>query len=177
MTTWQIDPAHTGVEFAVKHMMFATVRGRFPEVTGVVTEDDGTAPSVAVTISTASINTGVAQRDDHLRSADFFDVANHPEMRFTGVLVEGTMETGGTLAGELTIRGVTRPVTLEIEAQGAGNDPWGNLKRGYSATGRINRSDFGLTWNQALETGGVLVSDTVTILLDVQLQQAAPAAA
>jgi polyisoprenoid-binding protein YceI len=175
MTEWQIDPAHTGVEFAVKHMMFATVRGRFAEVNGTLTEGD--EPTVEVTIPTASINTGVGQRDDHLRSADFFDVENHPEMRFTGKLVKGDVEQGGTLKGELTIRGVSKPVTLEVEATGEGKDPWGNVKRGYLARGQINRADFGLTWNQALETGGVLVSDTVKITLDVQLQQAAPVAA
>ncbi|MFN2316154.1 MAG: YceI family protein [Gemmatimonadales bacterium] len=175
MTEWQIDPAHTGVEFAVKHMMFATVRGRFTEVNGTLTE--GEEATVDVTIPTASINTGVGQRDDHLRSADFFDVENHPEMRFTGKLVKGGVETGGTLQGELTIRDITKPVTLEVEATGEGKDPWGNVKRGYLAKGQINRADFGLTWNQALEAGGVLVSDTVKLTLDVQLQQAAPVAA
>ncbi len=172
MAEWQIDPAHTGVEFAVKHMMFATVRGRFADVSGTLTEGDEV--TVDVTIPTASINTGAGQRDDHLRSADFFDVENHPEMRFTGKLVKGDVEQGGTLKGELTIRGVTKPVTLEVEATGEGKDPWGNVKRGYLARGQINRADFGLTWNQALETGGVLVSDAVKITLDVQLQQAAP---
>lgn len=175
MTEWQIDPAHTGVEFAVKHMVFATVRGRFADVSGTVTEGD--EPTVEVTIPTASINTGVGQRDDHLRSADFLDVDTHPAMRFTGKLVKGDVERGGTLAGELTIRGVTKPVTLEVEATGEGKDPWGNVKRGYLAKGQINRADFGLTWNQALETGGVLVSETVKLTLDVQLQQAAPVAA
>lgn len=175
MTEWQIDPAHTGVEFAVKHMMVATVRGRFTEVSGTVSEGDEVM--VDVTIPTASITTGVDQRDTHLRSADFFDVENHPEMRFTGKLVKGSAAAGGQLEGELTIRGVTKPITLEVEALGEGKDPWGNLKRGYSASGKLNRTDFGLTWNQALETGGVLVSDTVKITLDVQLQQAAPVAA
>jgi polyisoprenoid-binding protein YceI len=172
MTEWQIDPAHTGVEFAVKHMMVATVRGRFTEVSGTVTE--GEEVTVDVTIPTASITTGVDQRDTHLRSADFFDTGRYPEMRFTGKLVKGSITEGGRLEGELTIRGVTKPVTLEVEAHGEGKDPWGNLKRGYTATGRLNRTDFGLTWNQALETGGVLVSDTVRLTLDVQLQQAAP---
>lgn len=176
MREYQIDPAHTGVEFAVKHMMVATVRGRFTEVAGTVTEDDR-GVVVDVTIPAASINTGVAQRDEHLRSADFFDVATHPELRYTGRLASGSITEGGRLEGELTIRGVTRPVTLEVEALGEGKDPWGNLKRGYTATGKLSRSDFGLTWNQALETGGVLVSDAVKITLDVQLQQAAPVAA
>jgi len=174
MTTWQIDPAHTSVEFGVKHLMISTVRGSFKDVSGTVTLAD--RPSVEVTIPVATIDTGVGQRDDHLRSADFFDVANHPAMTFAGALIEGTIETGGTLAGDLTIRGVTRPVTLEVESNGEVKDPWGNTKVGFTATGTISRTDFGLTWNQALETGGIMVGEKVKLTIDVQVVKAAAVA-
>jgi polyisoprenoid-binding protein YceI len=167
MTTWQIDPAHTSVEFGVKHMMISTVRGNFSEVSGHVTP--GSRPTVEVTIPVSTIDTGVKDRDTHLRSADFFDVENHPEMTFSGTLVEGTIESGGTLAGDLTIRGVTRPVTLEVESNGEGKDPWGNTRLGFTATGTINRTDYGLKWNQALETGGILVGEKVKMTIDVQV--------
>jgi polyisoprenoid-binding protein YceI len=167
MTTWQIDPAHTSVEFGVKHLMISTVRGSFKDVSGSVTPGD--RPSVEVSIPVATIDTGVAKRDEHLQSADFFDAANHPAMTFVGTLVEGTIERGGTLAGDLTIRGVTRPVALEVEANGEMKDPWGNTKVGFTATGSISRSDFGLTWNQALETGGIMVGEKVKLTIDVQV--------
>jgi polyisoprenoid-binding protein YceI len=167
MTTWQIDPAHTSVEFGVKHMMISTVRGNFSEVSGHVTP--GSRPTVEVTIPVSTIDTGVKDRDTHLRSADFFDVENHPEMTFSGTLVEGTIESGGTLAGDLTIRGVTRPVTLEVESNGEGKDPWGNTRLGFTASGTINRTDYGLKWNQALETGGILVGEKVKMTIDVQV--------
>jgi polyisoprenoid-binding protein YceI len=167
MTTWQIDPAHTSVEFGVKHMMISTVRGNFSGAAGHVTP--GSRPTVEVTIPVSTIDTGVKDRDTHLRSADFFDVENHPEMTFSGTLVEGTIESGGTLAGDLTIRGVTRPVTLEVESNGEGKDPWGNTRLGFTATGTINRTDYGLKWNQALETGGILVGEKVKMTIDVQV--------
>jgi len=171
MTTLQIDPTHTSVEFGVKHMMISTVRGSFKEVSGTVSLGD--RPSVEVSIPVATIDTGVAQRDEHLRSADFFDVANHPAMTFTGTLVEGDIASGGTLAGDLTIRGVSQPVTLTVEANGEGKDPWGNTKLGFTATGTIDRTAFGLTWNQALETGGILVSEKVKLMIDVQVMKPA----
>ncbi len=167
MTTMQIDPTHTSVEFGVKHMMISTVRGSFKDVSGSITVGD--RPAVEVTIPVATIDTGVAQRDEHLRSADFFDAANFPAMTFTGTLVDGDIATGGTLAGDLTIRGVTRPVTLSVEANGEGKDPWGNTRLGFTATGTIDRTTFGLTWNQALETGGILVSEKVKLMIDVQV--------
>lgn len=175
MTTWQIDPAHTSVEFGVKHMMISTVRGSFSNVSGAVTPAD--QATVTVSIPVATIDTGVAQRDDHLRSPDFFDVENHPEMSFTGTLVEGSIEKGGTLLGELTIRGTTRPVSLEVESNGEMKDPWGNTKLGFTASGTVNRSEFGLTWNQALETGGILVGEKVKLTIDVQLVKEAAVAA
>lgn len=171
MTTWQIDPAHTSVEFGVKHLMISTVRGSFKDVSGTVTVGD--RPSVEVSIPVATIDTGVGQRDDHLRSADFFDAANHPAMTFTGALIEGTIETGGTLVGDLTIRGVTKPVTLAVESNGEMQDPWGNTKVGFTATGVISRTEFGLTWNQALETGGIMVGEKVKLTIDVQVVKAA----
>lgn len=167
MTTWQIDPAHTSVEFGVKHMMISTVRGSFTDVSGGVSPAE--RPSVEVTIPVATIDTGVEKRDDHLRSPDFFDVANYPEMTFSGTLIEGTIEKGGLLAGDLTIRGTTKPVTLEVESNGEMKDPWGNTKLGFTASGTINRTEFGLTWNQALETGGILVGEKVKLSIDVQL--------
>lgn len=175
MTTWQIDPAHTSVEFGVKHMMISTVRGSFSNVSGAVTPA-GQA-TVTVSIPVATIDTGVAQRDDHLRSADFFDAEHHPEMTFTGTLVEGSIERGGSLLGELTIRGTTRPVSLEVESNGEMKDPWGNTKLGFTASGTVNRSEFGLTWNQALETGGILVGEKVKLTIDVQLVKEAAVAA
>lgn len=175
MTDWQIDPTHTSVEFGVKHLMISTVRGSFKEVSGAVAMGD--RPSVEVSIPVATIDTGVAPRDEHLRSADFFDAANHPVMTYTGTLVEGDLETGGTLAGDLTIRGVTRPVALAVEANGEMKDPWGNTRLGFTATGSLNRTDFGLTWNQALEAGGVLVGEKVKLTIDVQVVKPAEVAA
>jgi len=175
MSTWQIDPAHTSVEFGVKHLMISTVRGSFKDVSGTVTPGD--RPSVEVSIPVATIDTGVGQRDDHLRSADFFDAVNHPAMTFTGTLVEGDIQSGGTLAGDLTIRGVTKPVALEVEANGEMKDPWGNTKVGFTATGSINRSDFGLTWNQVLEAGGFAVGEKVKLTIDVQVVKPAEVAA
>jgi len=174
MTTWQIDPAHTSVEFGVKHLMISTVRGSFKDVSGSVTVGD--RPSVEVSIPVATIDTGVGQRDDHLRSGDFFDATNHPAMTYTGALLEGTIETGGTLVGDLTIRGVTRPVTLAVESNGEMRDPWGNTKVGFTATGVITRSEFGLTWNQALETGGIMVGEKVKLTIDVQVVKPAAVA-
>lgn len=167
MSTWQIDPAHTSVEFGVRHLMISTVRGRFSGVTGALTP--APRPTVEVAIPVATIDTGVRQRDDHLRSADFFDADNHPTMNFRGELVEGSLTTGGVLVGELTIRGATRPVTLEVEANGEQRDPWGNTKLGFTASTTIDRTAFGLTWNQVLETGGIAVGEKVKITIDVQV--------
>lgn len=173
-TTWKIDPAHTNVEFSVRHLMIATVKGRFTDVSGTVKIDEAdlSRSEIDVTINVASIDTREQQRDAHLRSADFFDVENHPTMEFhsTGVRIE----RGDFLVdGNLTIRGVTRPVTFDFDFGGFGTDPYGNYKAGATAKAVIDREDFGLTWNAALETGGVLVGKDVTIELDLQgaLQQ------
>ncbi|MGE3267982.1 MAG: YceI family protein [Chloroflexota bacterium] len=172
--TWTIDPAHSLVELAVKHMMFSTVKGRFPKMAGSIVFDDAnpSASSVTAEIDAASIDTGDAARDGHLRSADFLDVETFPTITFqsTDVVARGS---NLVVIGDLTIRGVTQPVSLEVELSGQGTDPWGGQRVGFSASTTINRKEFGLTWNQALEAGGVLVSDQVKISLEIQamLQQ------
>ena len=170
VTTWKIDPAHTSVEFSVKHMMITTVKGRFTDVTGDVTVDESN-PSAAraqVTINAASIDTREPQRDAHLRSGDFFDVEKFPTLTFRTTRIEGDTQNF-KMTGDLTIHGVTRPIRLDVTHEGRAKDPWGGERVGYSATGRIKRSDYGLTWNAALETGGFLVGDEVKISLDIEL--------
>ena len=169
-TMWTIDPAHTGLEFAVKHLMISTVRGRFGDVEGTLTlnERDPAASKVEVSIPVRSIDTRNEQRDAHLRSADFFDAEQHAAIAFRSKRIDGSITGGFTLIGDLTIRGVTREISLDVEANGRGRDPWGNEKLGFEARGKLSRSDFGLNWNQALETGGVLVGDEVRLTLDVQ---------
>ncbi len=163
--TWQIDPAHTEVGFVARHLMVSKVRGTFGEVSGTVEVREPVAESsVAASVAMASVDTGSADRDAHLRSADFFDVETHPTMTFAS-----TGFTGEELTGDLTIRGVSRPVTFDVEFGGIATDPWGNTKAGFEATTTLNRKDFGLEWNVALESGGVLVGDKVTVTLDVQL--------
>jgi polyisoprenoid-binding protein YceI len=170
-TTWQVDPAHSHVEFAVRHLMISTVKGRFATIAGTLVGDDGDPEnaSVELTIPAASIDTREAQRDAHLRSADFFDVEQYPEIRFRSMRIARGGAGTFTISGNLTIRGVTRPITLTVQAGGRVRDPWGGERVGYSATTRINRRDFGLTWNQILETGGVLVGDEVTVSVDLEL--------
>lgn len=177
-STWQIDPAHSHVEFAVKHLMISTVRGRMSEFTGEIRLDeaDPARSAVHAEIDAASIDTRNEQRDEHLRSADFFDVANHPTVTFDSRTIEGESKEGWRVTGDLTIRGVTRPVTLDMTESGAGVDPWGNQRRGFSASAVIDRRDFGLTWNQVLEAGGFALSHDVKVTLDVEaVQQAVPA--
>lgn len=172
-TTWKIDPAHTSVEFAVKHMMFTTVRGRFKEVEGTIEadEDNPDQSRVSVEMSAASIDTGNTDRDTHLRSADFLDVENHPKITFKSKRVEGAAKKEGDhfkLIGDLTIRGTTLEVTLECEYEGTGKDPWGGIRSGAGAVAKIDRREWGLRWNQALETGGILVANEVKIEVEVQ---------
>jgi polyisoprenoid-binding protein YceI len=171
---WNIDPTHTHAEFGVRHLMISTVKGHFSDVAGTVIVEDGdaTTAQVDVTIGVASIDTRVEQRDQHLRSPDFFDVERFPALTFRSTKVERAGEDRFRVLGDLTIRDVTRPVTLEVEGTGGLTDPWGNERAGYAATTRINRKDFGLNWNQALETGGVLVGDDVKISLEVELVRA-----
>ncbi|RKH50129.1 YceI family protein [Corallococcus llansteffanensis] len=171
---WNIDTTHTGIHFSVRHMVIAKVRGSFQQFSGTLTldEEDLTAAAVSVRIDTASINTGVAQRDNHLRSPDFFDVEKFPAMTFQSTKVEKGSGKGLRVTGHLTIRDVTREVVLEAEALGVGKDPWGNLKAAFEAKTTIDRRDFGLTWNQALEAGGVLVGEKIEITLEVQAARA-----
>lgn len=162
---WTIDPAHTDVAFVARHLMVTKVRGRFPSVTGTITVGDRNEDSEAtVTVDMASITTGAPDRDAHLRSADFFDVENHPTMTFTS-----TSFTGDTLTGNLTIKDVTKPVTFDVEFNGTQTDPWGGTRAGFEAETEVNRKDWDLTWNTPLEGGGVLVSDKVKLIIDVQL--------
>ena len=167
--TWAIDPTHSEVGFVARHLMVTKVRGSFTDVTGTVEVAEDIARSVAnVTIKTASVSTGTADRDAHLRSEDFFDVESFPELTFVS-----TSFDGDTLTGDLTIKGVTKPVTLDVEFNGVATDPWGNEKAGFEATADINRTDWNLNWNAALEKGGVLVSEKIKLVLDVQLAKQA----
>ncbi|MDR3737415.1 MAG: YceI family protein [Terracidiphilus sp.] len=173
-TTWNIEPAHSAAEFKVKHMMISNVKGKFTGISGKLTLNaaDLSLSSIEATIPVDTISTGDAQRDGHLKSADFFDVEKLPTATFKSatVKVKGGEELDVT--GELTLHGVTKTVTFAVEGPSApGKDPWGNTRIGLSATTKINRKDFGLTWNAALETGGVLVGEDVTITLDVQFIQ------
>ncbi len=170
-TVYSIDPSHSEAGFAVRHLMISTVRGTFHEIEGTVQTSELTPGEVDVNVrvKVSSIDTREPQRDAHLKSADFFDAANFPEMTFRGRRVIGQIDGPFTLVGDLTIRGTTREITLEVEPQGTLVDPWGNRRAGFSATARINRSDFGLMWNQALETGGVVVGDEVKISVDLEL--------
>ena len=163
--TWAIDPTHSEVGFVARHLMVSKVRGSFTDVTGTVTVKDDVTESVAdVTIKTASVSTGTADRDAHLRSGDFFDVETYPEIRFVSTSFDGE-----TLTGDLTIKDVTKPVTLDVEYNGVATDPWGNTKAAFEAEGDIDRTQWGLNWNAALEAGGVLVSEKIKLKLDVQL--------
>lgn len=164
---WTIDPAHTEAAFSVRHAGIAKVRGVFGDVAGVITiGSDVESSSVAATLQSASISTGNADRDAHLKSPDFFDVENYPELSFVSTVVRADGD-GFELDGNLTIHGVTQPVKLTMEFNGTATDPFGNPRVGFSASTQISRKDFGLTWNAALETGGVLVGDKVTITLEV----------
>ena len=175
VSTWTIDPAHSVVELAVKHMMFSTVKGQFPNVAGTITLDESNLAnsSVSAQIDAASITTGEANRDAHLRSGDFLDVENFPSITFesTGVVPRGS--NSFVIVGNLTLHGVTQEVTLEAELAGKGTDPWGGQRAGFTASTSISRKEFGLTWNQGLEARGVLVSDQVKISLEIQATQQA----
>jgi polyisoprenoid-binding protein YceI len=169
-TTWVIDPSHSLVEFGVRHMMFTTVKGRFSAVEGTIVEDDANPgrSSVQATIQAASIDTRDEKRDAHLRSADFLDAEHFPTLTFTSTGVESKGPNHVLVHGDLTIRGTTRPVTLDVTRNGVGANPWGQTVAGFSAETRINRKDFGLTWNVGLEAGGVLVGDEVKIAIEIE---------
>jgi polyisoprenoid-binding protein YceI len=180
--TWQIDPAHTAAQFAVRHMMVSTVRGQFDKLSGTVTWDgkEFAGASVDVTIDANSINTREPKRDDHLRSADFFDVAKYPTLTFKSTKIEPAGNGKLRMLGDLTIHGVTKPVVFDVDGPTpAIKDTGGGLRVGASATTTISRKDFGLLWNRALEAGGMVVSDEVAITIDLEMRgkAAAPASA
>ena len=166
--TWTIDPVHSTISFTARHMMVAKVRGRFKDFTAdIVTAEDPLQSRVDATVQMASVDTNDESRDNHLRTNDFFDIENYPEMTFRTTSIEPDGDDY-KLNGDLTIRGVTKPVTFDLEVGGVTNDPWGNTRAGFSATTTISRKDFGVEWNAALETGGVVVGDKVNIELDVE---------
>lgn len=171
MATWNFDPAHTYASFSARHMMVTTVRGRFnapPTGTLVFDPANPAATLVEAVIDTTSVNTGLVDRDNHLKSPDFLDVANYPTLTFKSTRVEVTSDDTAKLHGDLTIRNVTRPVVLNVEFLGLTNDPWGGKRAGFTAETKINREDWGLTWNMAIEAGGVLVGKEIKINLDVE---------
>ena len=175
VSTWAIDPAHSVAEFKVKHMMISNVKGQFTGVAGTLQrhEADVTKSKVEVTIDAASVNTRDTQRDAHLKSADFFEVEKFSTLSFKSTRVIPKNDDELAVEGELTIHGVTRTVRFAVEGPTApAKDPWGNTRIGVSATTKINRKDYGLTWNTALETGGILVGEEVTITLDMQFVKA-----
>lgn len=176
-TTWNIEPNHTLVEFSAKHMMITTVKGRFRDVSGTIVIDEANpARSHAeVSMAAATIDTGVAQRDQHLVSADFLDAENHKAITFKTKRIDGARAQAGeefSVVGDLSIRGTTREITLKASYEGRGKDPWGGERISFTATGKIDRRDFGLTWNQALEAGGILVSNDIKISIEVQAVRA-----
>jgi polyisoprenoid-binding protein YceI len=171
ISTWNLDPVHSVAEFKVKHMMISNVKGQFTGISGALAfdESDISKSRVEVTIDAGTVNTREEQRDAHLKSADFFDVENFPTLTFRSTHVQQTGDDELAVTGDLAIHGVTREVVFKVEGPTApAKDPWGNTRVGLSATTKINRKDFGLTWNAALETGGILVGEDVTITLEAQ---------
>ena len=167
---WEIDSSHSSAHFSVRHLVIAKVRGSFTRWSGTVQAPGGdfSKATVTVTIDASSIDTGVADRDAHLRSPDFFDVARYPELRFVGKHVQPRSQDEIDVVGDLTIKGTTREVVLRVEQHGQTKDPWGNVRAAFTAKTSIDRKDFGLTWNQVLETGGVMVGDRVDIEVEIE---------
>jgi polyisoprenoid-binding protein YceI len=173
--TWTIDPDHSNVGFKIRHLMVSNVKGSFDKYTGKVEldEKDITKSKVDVSIETASINTNVQKRDEHLRSADFFDVAKYPAMTFVSKKVAKAGKDKLKVTGDLTLHGITKEVVLTVDGPSKeSKDPWGNIRKGATATTTINRKDFGLTWNKALETGGVVVGEEVNIIIEIEMIKA-----
>lgn len=170
-TQWNLDPVHSEVGFKVKHMMITNVSGTFGQfdVTAQTTDSDFTTADITFTADLNTLSTGNNDRDTHLKSPDFFDAAKHPQLKFVSTRLEKKDDENYILHGNLTIKDITKPVKLTVEFGGIGKDPWGNEKAGFSISGKINRSEFGLNWNAALETGGVLVSDEVKLHGEIQL--------
>lgn len=176
ITTWNVDPVHSVAEFKVKHMMISHVKGQFTAITGTIALDESDIANsrVEASIDASSIQTRDAQRDGHLKSPDFFDVERFPTLHFRSTRVQRSGDVELDVTGELTIHGITHEVEFHVEGPGpAVKDPWGNTRMGLSATTKINRRDYGLTWNTALETGGILVGDDVTITLELEFVKAA----
>jgi polyisoprenoid-binding protein YceI len=170
LENWEIDSSHSGIHFSVRHMVVAKVRGQFARWTGSFLAENGdlARAKVKVAIDASSIDTGLADRDKHLASPDFLDVASFPEITFESTKVEKQSDESLRVTGDLQIRGVTREVVLDVEYAGRTKDPWGNERAGFSAKTAIDRKDFGLTWNQVLEAGGVMVGDRVGIAIEVE---------
>ncbi|MFD1778169.1 YceI family protein [Fredinandcohnia salidurans] len=173
-TKWAVDASHSSIDFSVKHMMIAKVKGSFENFEATIEADpaDLTSANIEFKVDLASVNTKNGDRDNHLRSADFFDVENHPAMTFKSNSIVKTDDDEYNVTGDLTIHGTTKTETFQVVFEGAGKDPWGNEKVGFSATGKINRSDYGLVWNAALETGGVLVGDQIKISIEIEAGKA-----
>ena len=174
-SAWKLDPVHSVAEFKVKHMMISNVKGQFTGITGALSLDERNIENsrVEATIDASTVNTRDAQRDTHLKSAEFFEVEKFPTLSFRSSSVKRTGDDELAVTGDLTIHGVTRPVVFHVEGPTApGKDPWGNTRMGLSAVTKINRKDFGLTWNATLETGGILVGEEVTITLDAEFVKA-----
>jgi polyisoprenoid-binding protein YceI len=174
---WEIDSSHSSVHFSVRHLVIAKVRGTFGRWSGTVQapEGDFSKATVEVTIDVSSISTGVDQRDTHLKSPDFFDVAQYPDMKFSGRRVVAKSANEIEVIGDLTIKGITHEVVLSVEQHGQTNDPWGNVRAVFTAKVSIERKEFGLTWNQALETGGVMVGERVDIEAEIEVVRQANA--
>ncbi len=171
---WNLDPSHTHVGFSARHLMISTVKGEFMKSSGTVdfNEQHPEQSSMDISIDAASVNSRDEKRDGHLKSADFFDVANHPVITFKSKKVVAHSKTEAKITGDLTIRGVTHEITLDVEHNGTQKTPWGTTMAGFSAKGKLNRKDFGLVWNAPLETGGVLVGDDVKIDIEAELAKA-----
>lgn len=169
--SWQIDPNHSHIQFSARHMMITTVRGRFERFTVTVDadEDDPTRSNIDVQIEAASVDTRNTQRDSDLRSANFLDADQYPYITFKSTRIEQTDPSHGRIIGDLTIRGITKEVVLDVEYAGQAKSPWGTTSAGFSATTKISRKDWGLTWNMVLETGGVMVGDEITIDIELEL--------
>ena len=167
---WEIDSSHSSLQFSVRHLVIAKVRGSFERWSGTIQVPNGdfSKATVTATIDASSIDTGVADRDGHLKSPDFFDVAQYPELRFEGKRVQPRSDAEIDVVGDLTIKGTTREVVLRVEQHGQAKDPWGNVRAGFTAKTSIDRKDFGLTYNQVLETGGVMVGDRVDIEAEIE---------
>lgn len=170
-TKWVLDPSHSELSFKVKHLMISNVKGVFKNFSAVIDGDDFIKAPITVTIESASVFTNDDNRDGHLKSAEFFDVEKYPEIVFKSTSISKVDDEHYTLKGQLTIKGISKEVTLNVEYSGTGKDPWGNEKAAFSVSGKINRTDWGLNWNAALEAGGVLVSEEVRIDADIQLKK------